>query len=144
VSAGLVVDASAVLAWIFERSDPAEAKIAGSLLLVLENADALVPALWYPEVANGLLTGERRGVFDSAKSGYFLSLVGGLQITEDSARPADLQKAILTRARTYALTAYDASYLELALRSGRMLATFDRRLAAAARSAGIKVFGDTP
>jgi predicted nucleic acid-binding protein len=45
-------------------------------------------------------------------------------------------------ARTYALTAYDATYLELALRRSAVLATFDRKLAAAARSAGVRVFGD--
>jgi predicted nucleic acid-binding protein len=54
---------------------------------------------------------------------------------------AVLQRA-LSLARSHALTAYDASYLELALRLGAGLATFDRKLAVAARSVGVPVFGD--
>jgi predicted nucleic acid-binding protein len=46
--------------------------------------------------------------------------------------------------RLYGLTAYDATYLELAMRRAATLATFDRKLAAAARTAGVRVFGDAP
>jgi predicted nucleic acid-binding protein len=49
---------------------------------------------------------------------------------------------VLTLARAYELTGYDATYLELVLRTGRTLATFDRKLAEAARTAGVRVFGD--
>jgi predicted nucleic acid-binding protein len=45
-------------------------------------------------------------------------------------------------ARTYGLTVYDATYLELAMRRAATLATFDGKLAAAARAAGVRVFGD--
>jgi predicted nucleic acid-binding protein len=38
------------------------------------------------------------------------------------------------------LTAYDATYLELALRHGAVLATFDRALAAAMERAGGMLF----
>jgi predicted nucleic acid-binding protein len=44
----------------------------------------------------------------------------------------------------YSLTAYDATYLELVLRTGGTLATFDRQLATAVRKAGVRVFGDAP
>jgi predicted nucleic acid-binding protein len=44
--------------------------------------------------------------------------------------------------RVFKLTAYDATYLELALRRSAPLATFDRKLAEAARQAGVRVFGD--
>ena len=42
-------------------------------------------------------------------------------------------------ARSHRLTAYDAAYLELALRKGAPLATLDRRLAEAARAEGVSV-----
>ena len=45
-------------------------------------------------------------------------------------------------ARAHGLTAYDAAYLELALRTGLPLATLDTRLGSAARVAGIKLVGD--
>jgi predicted nucleic acid-binding protein len=54
----------------------------------------------------------------------------------------EAQSAILSVARAYGLTSYGASYIELAIRTGREMATFDRRLTQAARAAGVKVFGD--
>ncbi len=47
-------------------------------------------------------------------------------------------------ARTCGLTAYDAVYLDLALRDRRSFATLDRKLAKAARSVGVEVIRDAP
>jgi predicted nucleic acid-binding protein len=69
-------------------------------------------------------------------------MVDTLPIIEDMTRPFAVQGTILMLARAYKLTAYDATYLELVLRTGRTLATFDRKLADAARAAGVRVFGD--
>ena len=51
-------------------------------------------------------------------------------------------ETMLTLARAHRLTAYDASYLELALRLGAPLATLDRALAAAARTTGAPLLGE--
>ena len=48
---------------------------------------------------------------------------------------------VLALARTHRLTVYDAAYLELALRVDAPLATLDRKLAAAARAAGVPLVG---
>jgi predicted nucleic acid-binding protein len=48
-------------------------------------------------------------------------------------------RSTLATAREYRLTAYDALYLEIALRQGLPLATPDRRLLAAATKAGVDV-----
>jgi len=138
----LVLDASATLAWILERSDAAERSSADALLMRLETDDAMVPAIWPLEVANGLLTAERRSLVDVAKSALFLAKVSALRIEIDSRPFRETQAPILHVARAYGLTSYDASYLELAIGTGREMATFDRRLAEAARAAGVKVFGD--
>lgn len=45
--------------------------------------------------------------------------------------------ALLHLARKHRLTAYDAAYLELALRAAAPLATLDDRLARAARAEGV-------
>jgi predicted nucleic acid-binding protein len=140
----LVLDASATLAWLIDRIDPAEAKLADEVLRSIQSRDALVPALWYPEVANGILVAESRGGVSRTQSTSFLGLVNTLPIIEDARRPSALQATILTLARAYNLTAYDATYLELVLRTGGTLATFDRQLADAVRRAGVRVFGDTP
>ena len=47
----------------------------------------------------------------------------------------------LSLARRYKLSAYDAAYLELALRTGLQLATLDADLARAAATAGVPIFG---
>jgi predicted nucleic acid-binding protein len=55
-----------------------------------------------------------------------------------------LQSLTLSLGRSSNLTAYDAIYLELALRTGSSLATFDHQLANAFRNLGGHVFGDLP
>jgi predicted nucleic acid-binding protein len=44
-------------------------------------------------------------------------------------------------ARQYGFSAYDAAYLELALRRGLRLATLDGPLKAAASGAGVELYG---
>ena len=103
---------------------------------------ALVPALWFAEVANGVLVAERRTGASPATSLSFMALVDTLPIVEDTMRPGATQARVLSLARGYELSGHDATYLELALRTGGLLATFDQHLAGAARKAGGRVFGD--
>jgi predicted nucleic acid-binding protein len=138
----LVLDASATLAWLVKRVDPIEAQLANDLLSQIERKNAMVPALWFPEVANGILVAERRGGVSQSTSESFLKMVDTLPILEDATRPSAHQTRVLTLARSYKLTSYDATYLELVLRIGGELATFDRKLADAARVAGVRVFGE--
>ena len=53
----------------------------------------------------------------------------------------DNASALLALARGHGLTAYDAAYLDMALRTGLPLATLDGRLAAAAKAAGVVLVG---
>jgi len=138
----LVLDASATLAWLVRRLDPAEERLADEVLGCIQARDALAPALWFPEVANGVLVAERRAGTSADSSTSFLALVDTLPILEDTMRPAATQARVLSLARAYDLTGYDATYLELVLRTGRELATFDRLLADVVRKAGGRVFGD--
>jgi predicted nucleic acid-binding protein len=138
----LVLDASMTLAWQFKRVDPAEILLAEKALAELPSFQAIVPALWYSEVANGMLRGERQGAIPPTQTAYFLSELAQMEILADEISPRARQSAALDLARTYGLTAYDATYLELAMRRAATLATFDRKLAAAARAAGVRVFGD--
>jgi predicted nucleic acid-binding protein len=139
---GLVLDASAAMAWLVNRANAAEAQLADEVLRAIQTADAMVPALWFPEVANGVLVAERKGGIGSSTTASFMGLVNTLPIAEDRVSPSAVQGKVLTLARKYGLTAYDATYLELVLRTGRELATFDSQLAEAVRLAGGRVFGD--
>ncbi len=138
----LILDASAALAWFVQRSAPDEAAVADAILTSVELDEAVVPALWFPEVLNGLLVAEGRKQADARKTAHFLSELKALPIVDDNIRPRAVQDDVLALGRTFGLTAYDATYLELALRTHRALATFDVQLAEAARAAGVRVFGD--
>ena len=63
-----------------------------------------------------------------------------LDINVDSATFAHAMSDTLQLARRYKLSAYDASYLELALRCSLPLATLDVDLLGAAKKAGVKKF----
>jgi predicted nucleic acid-binding protein len=138
----LVLDASMALAWLLERKDPIEAALAREALDAVRASGAMVPALWYPEVANALLLAERQRVVTAQGSATFLSGLSIWEIVQDPVPPALSQAQAILLGRIYNLTAYDATYLELAMRRGAVLATFDRKLAGAARAAGGRVFGD--
>lgn len=138
----LVLDASMALAWHLERVDPDEKILAREALKAVQLHGALVPALWYFEVANGVLVAERRRVATEEQSLVFLVDLRHLDIGMDSALPRLSEPEVIALGRSTGLTAYDAVYLELVLRTGRALATFDRKLADAARAAGVRVFGD--
>ena len=132
------------LAWLFPRLDPAEAALADRALDELDREEFVVPAIWYGEVANGILRGERKGLVTPSQSARFLAELDLADIETEPDSPKRRQTVVLALARNYSLTAYDAMYLELALRRDAPLATFDRQLADAAHKAGGRVFGDRP
>ncbi|MDR3383001.1 type II toxin-antitoxin system VapC family toxin [Cupriavidus basilensis] len=136
----LVLDASMALAWLFERADPIQAECADKVLSALTSYEVVVPPLWHVETANALLVAERRKVVTEAQVADFVSKLGSLPITTDSAAPAERREVVMALAREHRLTAYDATYLDLALRNGAALATFDGALASAMRNAGGVVF----
>lgn len=136
----LVIDASMALAWIFERGKPAEAECADRVLKTIAHVNAIVPSLWHTEVANALLVGERRKVVTEAQVIDYLTRLDHLPIAVNDAPPADRRDQVMALAREHGLTAYDAIYLDLALRLGAVLATFDSKLADAMRRAGGTVF----
>jgi predicted nucleic acid-binding protein len=137
-----VLDASMALAWLFLRVDEAEKSRAAEALGRLDKTETLVPGLWFAEIANGVLRGERAGMASPAQSQLFLNGLAAANIVTDSESPSGRQQHVLALARAHGLTAYDAAYLDLALRTHSSLLTFDRKLAAAARASGLDVFGD--
>ena len=137
-----VLDASVALGWIFTRIDGNEAALAERALSDLPSDSWIVPAIWHAEIGNGLLGGERAGVIPPSQSAFFLDRLYSAHIETDPAPQQVHLAAVLALARMYGLTGYDATYLDLALRTGRTLATFDRQLADAVRKAGGQVFGD--
>lgn len=133
----VVLDASVALAWLFQREHPAEADHADKVLASLRERDAVVPALWHAEIVNVLVTANRRGMLTVSQAAAYLSSLGRLPIHTDPAPVGVRNDQIFSLAREYALSAYDATYLDLALQTGIGLVTFDRRLAQARDAAGV-------
>ena len=128
-----VLDNSIALAWCFE--DEQTAPIMALLDRVTETG-AVAPQLWPIEALNVLLTAERRGRIDDADRRRFASFLQDLPIAIDDETTSRTWTATADLAERHGLTAYDAVYLELALRSGLPLATGDKSLRLAARNAG--------
>ncbi len=131
---GFVIDASVALAWCF---DDEATEATRALLDRFEDEHAEVPSLWHLELANALAVSERNRRVTPARSSEFIALVAGLPIVVDEQTPLLALGTLLDLARSERLSAYDASYLELAMRRGLPLATKDAALAQAARRVGV-------
>ncbi len=130
-----VLEASVTTTWAFDdESDP----VAGAARDLMATESATVPSLWWYEVRNALLMGERRGRLRPSNTAYVLEQLSDLPITID---PGLDETTIFRLARRHNLTFYDASYLALALRRRAPLATLDRALIAAARAEGVGLVG---
>jgi predicted nucleic acid-binding protein len=84
-----------------------------------------------------LLVAERRQRFIRARTARFVQTLTALPIRVDPVVFATVWGAVLDVGRDYRLSAYDASYLELANREALPLASLDARLLGAARRAGL-------
>ena len=126
-----VLDGSVALAWFFEDElDPYAERVEDSLA----RATVVVPSLWFLEMANALLVGERRKRTTGAKVTQFVGLLSALPVVADGQMDARAFGDVMPLARAHRLSAYDAAYLELAARRGRPLATLDKQLIAAAKA----------
>ena len=132
-----VVDCSVTMAWCFE--DEVDA-YADSVLTGVVTSAAIVPSIWPFEVINTLGVAERRRRLSSADVAKFLAVLNALDITIDPARPECVFGPVRLLARQQNLSAYDAAYLELAMREGLPLATRDGQLKKAARAVRVSLF----
>lgn len=133
-----VLDNSVTMRWFFGDGKPQELAYAAKVLDALKQDSALVPVTWGLEVANVIARAEAKGLVTEARSGVFLEMLEDVDIEVDAATSAHALSGTLQLARRYKLSAYDASYLELALRRGLALATLDEDLQRAAKKAGVK------
>lgn len=133
---GIVIDASVALAWCF----PDEASgYADAALAALEGRTVIVPALWPIEIANALAVAERRKRIGQLEVRRFVELLGALTVIMDSQPVTESISNLLPLAREYSLSAYDAAYLDVAMRHGAPLATLDGNLQKAGRKVGIEI-----
>jgi predicted nucleic acid-binding protein len=133
----LVIDTSITIAWcIKDEADPYADSIARGLV----GMQAYVPSIWPLEVSNALLMAERRKRSTEAETAQWTKFLSALPVAIDCPPLPHVFRAILSVSRTHGLTAYDAAYLELAMRRGLPLATLDKELKSAASKVGVKLY----
>ena len=133
---GFVVDASVSAAWFL----PDEATPYTEAALQATATDEVwVPAVWLLEMGNLLLNAQRRKRIGDAKRRELVAAASVLRLRVDR-EPVSMVTLDALAAR-HKLTAYDAAYLELALRRQLALATLDAALVASLSAAGVAAAG---
>lgn len=132
----LVIDASVALTWVFadERSANTDA-----IFRRVGIGGAQVSTIFHVEVGNVVIQAEKRDRITAAYAAERLGIIEALPITVDWETPKAAWRQMMELSRAEALTLYDASYLELALRLGADFATLDKDLIKAARRRGVNV-----
>jgi len=134
----LVVDSSIFIAVLLNEpnGNRAESAIARGA-----KDGLIIPALCATEVLNSLLVNNRRGRIDWAGMEQCLDRFEAIPIALDEASThrEHLRDVVLPIAQTHKLTLYDATYVELARRTGGVLATFDAAMMRAAQTLGIEL-----
>jgi predicted nucleic acid-binding protein len=131
-----VLDNTVTMAWCFTEESTEFTKTLLSRLANLTDS-AVVPALWLYEVANVVELAVRRGRIPGEKALAFLESLADLPIEVENPSPTQVFVTVRTLAGQYLLTAYDAAYLELAIRHQLPIASLDRALSRAALAAGL-------
>ena len=139
-SPGFVLDNSIVMAWSFADE---VSHYADAVLDRLTSSSSVVPMLWPLEVANALLMGERRKRSTEAETIRWIGILKRLPIVIDDETNTRAWSDTLALARGHKLSAYDAAYLELAIRRRLPLATLDGPLKSAAAAVGVALYDPT-
>lgn len=137
---GFVLDVSVTMTWCFEDEASPET---WAILDRLQDQGAVVPALWPLEVANVLLLAEKRKRTTTAQARAFIEQLLQLPIRIEDLTAQRALHEVYGLGRSSALTAYDASYLDLAIRSHLPLATTDRALVLAAQETGVRTLPES-
>ena len=125
-----VVDASALAAWLLpDESGP-------DISALFMDGAVAAPWLLWVELRNILVVVERRGRVDQSDTTAILDEIDRLGILLDTAADSE---CVMALARRHGLTAYDSTYLELALRRSEPLVSLDKALITAARAEKVEV-----
>jgi predicted nucleic acid-binding protein len=131
-----VLDNTVTMAWCFnDEATPFTEALLNRLSSLTDSA--IVPALWLYEVVNVTGLAVRKGRITEDKARAFLDSLADLPIEIEDATRARLFTSVMALVGRHKLTAYDASYLELAIRHNLPIAALDNALTKAAREAGV-------
>ncbi len=135
-----VLDASVAMRWLLHTNKVKDQEYAWSVLTQLEDFEALVPAVWHLEIGNVLVSAEKRKHLRKIDADRFVEQLEALSVRVDHLTSGKAFNRTLALARTYRLTSYDASYLELAAREALPISTLDKNLRRAAGKLDLPIF----
>ncbi|NNN18763.1 MAG: type II toxin-antitoxin system VapC family toxin [Acidimicrobiaceae bacterium] len=135
-----VLDNSVVMRWFFGDGSQKDLEYSLAVLEQVPLSRVMVPAVWSLEVTNVIVRAETKGLVSEARSAEFVRLLADMDIKEETIESSLVFGNVLSIARRYSISTYDASYLELAMRNGVELATLDVDLIRAANQAGVSQF----
>ena len=130
----VVLDASAVLAWLLPSQATATAD---RLLMQADDYDFIAPDVFVWEVAN-VLVAKARGHSIVVRDAF--DQLDGIEITFDRPLTDGEVRQLVDVATTVGLSLFDAAYLALAIERHAVLASRDKPLLSAATAAGLPVF----
>ncbi len=132
-----MADASVGVSWaVSSQSSPAGATL---LEEIAAGKPFVVPGLWMFEVANALLVLMRRKKIQAEQCARARGALNRLHPAVDDDGPRLAMHRIWEFADEFALSIYDAVYLELAHRKGLPLASRDAALRRAAAKCGVRL-----
>lgn len=129
----LVIDASIAAVWFLPDENDERAD---DILDRLNHESAVVPSLFWFEIRNILIKAHKRMRLDEAGLRKAIAHLRNLPLDDQGSGNDGL---ILSLCLKEGLTAYDASYLALAMERGIPMVTADHALEAAAVRSGVKV-----
>ena len=129
-----VLDCSVVFYWFFDKEPAKYYQYAKEVQHSFESAKAIVPPLWQTEVMNVLVTAQKSSKINLSESLSFLNLLKSLPI---EIMPVKQDSEVIHLSMEFDLTAYDATYLALALQNNIPIASLDQKLLKAAKKAGV-------
>lgn len=127
-----VADNSVIIAWFVENQANAETD---ALLERAASDDVHVPAVWSAEFAAALLALSHNRRLLPKRVPAILDEVDRLEFRHDNSPPS--ARGLVDLGRRFGLSAYDACYLELAMRLRVPLAARDAALRKAADRVGV-------
>lgn len=132
----MVIDASFV-ATLFLPDEASE--LAAALAETIAREGAAAPGLLQLEVTNILLMATRRKRIDGVQLRSLSEAFDKLPISLQASLTPEQRAQVLQLAQKHNLSAYDAAYLELAMRLNVPLASLDEPLRKAAVSEGVEM-----
>lgn len=132
----MVLDASVALAWFLPGEDTPASNVLRDTLAI---EGAIVPAIWFLEIANTLWVALRRRRITEQQRRIALADLSAYPIACAGEMTFEAWPTLIDLADRYAIAVYDACYLDLARSLRQPLATLDAAMTRAAAAEGIRL-----